>query len=107
MISEKRRTKSELKYATDQALPLPAINLYWELALPPGTNRDHRYSNPMVDGPHREKIKSLGRCLVIGFGGDPMVDKQQELVKMLALNGVPVEARFDDIGFHMIDLIDS
>ncbi|KAL6991043.1 hypothetical protein U1Q18_009166 [Sarracenia purpurea var. burkii] len=60
MISGKRQTKSELKYATDQALPLLAIDLYWELALPSGTNRDHRYSNPMVDGPHREKIKSLG-----------------------------------------------
>ncbi|KAF7138898.1 hypothetical protein RHSIM_Rhsim07G0023800 [Rhododendron simsii] len=107
MFSGNKRTRSELKFATDQFLPLPAIDLYWHLSLPPGTDRDHRYSNPMADGPHKEKIKSLGRCLVVGFGGDPMVDKQQAFVQMLILEGVPVEARFDNIGFHGIDLIDA
>ena len=80
MFSGKQRTKSELKYVTDQYLPLPAIDFYWDLALPPGTDRDHRYSNPTVDGPHRDKTKSLGRCLVIDFGDDPMVDRQQNFV---------------------------
>lgn len=107
MFGGQKRTKSEIKYAADQYLPLPAIDLYWELALPKGTDRDHRYANPMVNGPHREKVKSLMRCLLIGFGGDPMVDRQQQFLQMLVLNGVPVEARFDDIGFHGIDLIDS
>ncbi|XP_047340329.1 probable carboxylesterase 9 [Impatiens glandulifera] len=106
MFGGEERTKSELKWATDELLPLPAVDLYWELALPPGTNRNHRYSNPMVDGPHKEKMKSIGRCLVIGFDGDGMIDRQQDLVQMLVLNGVPVEARFDDFGFHGIDMVD-
>lgn len=107
MFSGNKRTRSELKYATDQFLPLPAIDLYWQLSLPPGTDRDHRYANPMADGPRRKKIKSLGRCLVLGYGGDPMVDKQQEFVEMLIVEGVPVEAHFDNVGFHGIDLIDA
>lgn len=60
----------------------------------------------MVDGPHMKKIGKLGRCLVVGYGGDPMVDRQQEFVKVLVQCGVRVEARFDDAGFHAIDLID-
>ncbi|KAL0379612.1 UNVERIFIED_CONTAM: putative carboxylesterase 9 [Sesamum angustifolium] len=103
----KQRTKSELKLATDQYFPLPVQDLLWELALPVGTDRDHRYSNPFVDKPIKEKLKNLGRCLVVGFGGDPLIDRQQDFVKMLVHQGVPVEARFDDVGFHGIDLIDS
>ncbi|PIN22793.1 Arylacetamide deacetylase [Handroanthus impetiginosus] len=107
LFGGKKRTKSELKFATDQYFPLPVQDLLWELALPIGTDRDHRYCNPFVDGPMKEKVKNLGRCLVIGFGGDPLIDRQQEFVQMLVEQGVPVEARFDDVGFHGIDLIDS
>ncbi|PIN00415.1 Arylacetamide deacetylase [Handroanthus impetiginosus] len=106
-FGSKQRTKSELKLATDPYFPLPVQDLLWELALPVGTDRDHRYSNPFMDKTMREKVKNLGRCLVIGFGGDPLVDRQQEFVQMLVLQGVPMEARFDDVGFHGIDMIDS
>ncbi|XP_042017057.1 probable carboxylesterase 9 [Salvia splendens] len=106
-IGGKNRTKSELNLATDPYFPLPVIDLLWELALPVGTDRDHRFCNPLVDAAMKEKVRSLGRCLVIGFGGDPLVDRQQELVRMLVERGVQVEARFDDIGFHNIDLIDK
>ncbi|KAH6813079.1 hypothetical protein C2S51_022097 [Perilla frutescens var. frutescens] len=106
-IGGKKRTKSELKLATDPYFPLPVIDLLWELALPVGTDRDHRFCNPMVDAAMKEKVKSLGKCLVIGFGGDPLVDRQQEFVQMLVERGVQVEARFDDVGFHNIDLIDN
>ncbi|KAL2515172.1 putative carboxylesterase 9 [Forsythia ovata] len=103
----KNRTKSELKLATDQYFPLPVQDLLWELALPRGTDRDHRFCNPFIDGPIKEKIKHLGRCLVIGFGGDPLIDRQQNFVQMLVQQGVLVEARFDDFGFHGIHLIDT
>ncbi|KAL3814888.1 hypothetical protein ACJIZ3_016156 [Penstemon smallii] len=102
----KQRTKSELKLATDEYFPLPVHDLLWELALPLGTDRDHRYCNPFVDGPMKDKVKHLGRCLVIGFGGDPLIDRQQTFVHMLVQQGVRVEARFDDVGFHGIDMID-
>lgn len=107
MFGGNQRTESELKYATDQLLPLPVADLLWELALPPGTDRDHRYCNPLLDGPHMNKLASLARCLVIGFGGDPMIDRQQDFVKMLVACGVRVEARFDDVGFHGIEYVDS
>ncbi|EPS59852.1 hypothetical protein M569_14952, partial [Genlisea aurea] len=106
MFGGKQRTKSELKMAADQFFPLPVLDLLWELALPAGTDRDHRYCNPFVDKPMREKLRKLGRCLIIGFGGDLLIDRQQDFVQMLVENGVLVEARFDDVGFHMIDMID-
>ncbi|KAL6130790.1 hypothetical protein ACLB2K_069169 [Fragaria x ananassa] len=84
MFSGIQRTKSELKFATDQLLPLPVLDLMWDLALPKSTDRNHRYCSPALDaGRHKELIQRLGRCLVIGFGGDPMVDRQQEFVTML------------------------
>ncbi|TQD81088.1 hypothetical protein C1H46_033359 [Malus baccata] len=107
MFGGVQRTKSELRLAVDQLLPLPALDLMWDLALPKSTDRNHRYCNPMADGAHKAMIKGLGRFLVIGFGGDPMIDRQQEFVTMLVGCGVRVDARFDDVGFHNIDFVDS
>ncbi|TKY63792.1 carboxylesterase 9 [Spatholobus suberectus] len=106
-VWREKRTGSELRFATDQTLPLPVLDLMWELALPKETDRDHRYCNPMVKGPHQDNVKKLGRCLVIGYGGDIMVDRQQEFVTMLVKCGVQVEARFDQVGFHNIDMVDA
>ena len=106
MFSGEKRTASELRFATDQLLPLPVLDMCWELALPKETDRDHRYCNPMAKGPHLDTVKKLGRCLIIGYCGDIMGDRQQELVTMLAKCGVQVEARFDQVGFHNIDMVD-
>ncbi|KAK4578494.1 hypothetical protein RGQ29_028551 [Quercus rubra] len=106
MFGGLQRTESELRYATDEILPLPVLDLLWELALPKSTNQDHRYCNPMVQGPHKQMISTLKRCLVTGFSGDPMIDRQQQFVEMLVECGVQVEACFDDYGFHNIDLVD-
>ncbi|KAH6789523.1 hypothetical protein C2S51_004529 [Perilla frutescens var. frutescens] len=103
----KQRTKSELELAADEYFPLPVQDLLWELALPVGTDRDHRFSNPFADEVVKEKVKKIGRCLIIGFGGDPLIDRQQNLVKMLAEAGVAVDARFDDAGYHGVDMADS
>ncbi|KAL5062125.1 hypothetical protein RYX36_023862 [Vicia faba] len=106
MFSGEKRKSSELRFATDQTLPLPVLDMMWNLALPKETNRDHRYCNPMAQGPHLENVKKIGRCLVIGYGGDIMLDRQQEFVTMLVRYGVQVEARFDPVGFHNIDMVD-
>ncbi|KAM0009679.1 putative carboxylesterase [Helianthus anomalus] len=105
-IGGKKRTRSELKMAADLLFPLPVIDLLWELALPNGTDRDHRFCNPLADQQVKKKMEKLGRCLVIGFGGDPLIDRQQELVQMMVMQGVVVEARFDDVGFHGIEIVD-
>ena len=107
MFGGVQRTSSELKFATDQLLPLPVLDLMWDLVLPQQTDRDHRYCNPLAEGPHKELIGRLRRCLVLGFGGDIMIDRQQELVTMLVRCGAQVEARFDPLGFHNIDMVDS
>ncbi|KNA18481.1 hypothetical protein SOVF_070400 [Spinacia oleracea] len=106
MFSGNHRTKSELKYACDELYPLPVWDLMWELALPKGTDRDHRYCNPIKDPALKSKIAKIGRCLVIGYSMDPMVDRQQEFVAMLLGGGAKVHAHFD-VGFHGVDLIDS
>lgn len=46
MFSGERRTGSELRFATDQVLPLPVLDMMWSLALPKETDRDHRYVWP-------------------------------------------------------------
>lgn len=106
MFGAIRRSESELRLAADQLLPLPVLDLMWDLVLPKGSNRDHRYCNPMAKGAHTHMICRLGRCLVIGFGGDPMIDRQQELVTLLVMSGVQVDSQFDEVGFHNIDMVD-
>lgn len=104
----KQRTESELKMAGDEYLPLPVQDLMWELALPVGADRDHRYCNPFAgEMMTAERARNMGRCLVIGYGGDPLIDRQREFVRRLVQEGLQVEACFDDVGFHGIDMIDS
>lgn len=106
MFGGRQRTKSEQRFTTDQLLPLPALDLMWDLVLPIGECRDHWYCNPMRVGAHKQTIGRLGRCLVIGFGGDPLVDRQQEPVTLLVTSGVQVDSRFGEVGFHIIDMVD-
>ncbi|KAM4094497.1 hypothetical protein ACB094_06G200200 [Castanea mollissima] len=100
------RTDSELQSSTDPLLPLCAQDLCWELCLPKGENRDHWYCNPMVEGPHTSAISKLGKCLVIGFCGDVLIDRQQEFITLLIRHEVQIKALFHDFGFHAIDLAD-
>lgn len=97
------RTESEIKYGAGGSLPLVATDVMWELALPEGTNRDHEYSNPESG---RWLVGRLPKCMVCGFAGDPVVDRQKALVRLLKAGGVDVVERFEEDGFHGIDYID-
>ncbi|KAF3956943.1 hypothetical protein CMV_017997 [Castanea mollissima] len=106
LFSGKERTNSEIQSCDDPVLPLCAQDMFWELALPEGEDRDIWYCNPMVEGPHTSAISKLCRCLVIGFTEDPTMDRLQEFVAMLVNHRVPIEAQFNYPGFHGIDMVD-
>ncbi|KAJ4887754.1 putative carboxylesterase 120 [Raphanus sativus] len=90
----------------------PAVavgDVCWELCLPVGANRDHEYSNPtMGDGPdYMEIIGQLGwKVMVCGGGGDPLIDRQRDVAKVMKEKGVDVVERFTDGDVHGAELGD-
>ncbi|OVA00177.1 Alpha/beta hydrolase fold-3 [Macleaya cordata] len=98
------RTGSELRLINDRMLPLVKSDLMWELALPRGADRDHVYCNPMVDDLTRggKKVGLIRRCLVTGFSGDPLIDRQIEFVKMLEEKGIKKDFIFSDDGISRV-----
>ncbi|XP_030533144.2 carboxylesterase 1-like [Rhodamnia argentea] len=105
-----QRTPSELRLANDLSLPLSVNDFMWELSLPLGATRDHAYCNPTVDGGSKlsdgvDKMRSLGwRLLVTGCDGDPLIDRQVELAKMLQEKGAIVVRDFREGGRHGIEV---
>uniref|UniRef100_A0A7N2N6G6 Alpha/beta hydrolase fold-3 domain-containing protein n=1 Tax=Quercus lobata TaxID=97700 RepID=A0A7N2N6G6_QUELO len=108
-FSGNQRTESELRLVNDPVLPFFVNDLMWELSLPIGVDRDHEYCNPAVGGGSQrlEKIRLLEwRVLMIDCKGDPPIDHQIELVKMMEEKGLAVASQFDKGGHHGVDLQD-
>ncbi|KAK7391103.1 hypothetical protein VNO78_19467 [Psophocarpus tetragonolobus] len=92
-----KRTPSEIRLAEDHTIPLPITDLMWNLSLPVGVDRDYKYSNPTIKGGAKilNRIKLLGwRVAVFGCEGDPLVDRERDLVKLLHYKGVHVVRQF-------------
>ncbi|RYQ93978.1 carboxylesterase 1 [Arachis ipaensis] len=106
----KKRTPSELRLAKDLNLPLAVTDSMWKLSLPVGTDRDHEYSNPTVNGGAKvlASIRELEwRVAVFGCDGDQLVDRQKELVKLLKDKRVNVVGQFYNAGRHGIFVGDA
>ncbi|KAL3834536.1 hypothetical protein ACJIZ3_009272 [Penstemon smallii] len=105
-----KRTLSEVRLSNDKILPPLAADVLWDLSLPVGVDRDHEYCNPMM-GIKSEvlmAVKDQGwRLLVTRCGGDPLVDRQNEWVRMLKEKGLHVIDEFSDDGFHGCESVDD
>uniref|UniRef100_A0A6V7QVD5 Alpha/beta hydrolase fold-3 domain-containing protein n=1 Tax=Ananas comosus var. bracteatus TaxID=296719 RepID=A0A6V7QVD5_ANACO len=93
------RTASENAMPHDKVVPLAVADLMWELALPEGSDRDHEYANPREEG-----LEGLPPCLVRGYKGDPLIDRQRVFAGMLERRGVRVVARVEGEGHHGVEL---
>ncbi|PKA53976.1 putative carboxylesterase 8 [Apostasia shenzhenica] len=103
-----QRTESEVRMAEDRIVPLPANDLMWSLALPIGANRDHEFCNPAAkDEEDDQELKKLPAVLVRGYVGDPLIDRQREVARMLEKRGVKVVAMVEEEGHHAVELFDS
>ncbi|KAL1549611.1 carboxylesterase 1-like [Salvia divinorum] len=100
------RTASEIRLAESEAIPLYMCDILWDLALPIGANRDHEFSNPTKELSVDNVISEGFRILVTGYEGDPLIDRQRELVKMLREKGVRVVEHFREGGYHGIEFFD-
>lgn len=104
-----KRLPSELKLLNDAVLPPHVCDLMWELSLPLGVDRDHEYCNSTVgDGVGvLDKVRELGwRVLVSGCEGDPLMDHQKVLARVMEEKGVVVVRSFTAGGCHGVEVRD-
>ncbi|CAK8532537.1 unnamed protein product [Lathyrus sativus] len=106
-----QRTESEQRLENDPVFPLCVGDLMWKLALPIGVDRDHEYSNLTAENgvdEKYEKIKDQGwKVLVSMNGGDPLVDRNKELVKLMEEKGVEVVVDYQEEGFHGVEFFEA
>lgn len=75
--------------------------------MPENASRDHEFANPLTGGSYLGRVLRLPRCMVKGNSGDPLVDREKQLVKLLESNGVSVVSVFVDGGYHRVELSNS
>ncbi|XP_044505236.1 probable carboxylesterase 120 [Mangifera indica] len=104
-----KRTESELRLMNNQNFPVCLSDLMWELSLPHGADRDHEYCNLTMGGGSDllDRIKQHGwKVLITATTGDPMIDRQIEMVKMMEQKALQVKSHYDEGGYHGIDLLE-
>lgn len=104
-----QRTESEIRLANNATLPMSMSDLMWELALPVGVDRDHKYCNPTAVDEWDGIGRLRWRVFVAACYGDPGIDRAVELVKMMRNKGIKVVDYVveGDHGFELMDLSKS
>uniref|UniRef100_A0A0A0KVP9 Alpha/beta hydrolase fold-3 domain-containing protein n=1 Tax=Cucumis sativus TaxID=3659 RepID=A0A0A0KVP9_CUCSA len=81
------RTKSEKLTAQPSfgsALTLNVVDTYWRLSLPKGANRDHKWSNPLVNGVAKLRETKVPLLMVCISELDILVDRNLEFCAAMA-----------------------
>lgn len=103
------RCGSEIRLVNDQNCPPIVTDVFWDLCLPVGVDRDHEYSNPTV-GDGSKNLDKIGRLrwkvMVIGGDGDPMIDRQRDLAELMKKKGIEVTEKFTDGDVHGAEILD-
>ncbi|GFP86001.1 probable carboxylesterase 8 [Phtheirospermum japonicum] len=99
-----RPTQSEIRLKDDPYVALYVNHVLWSLALPKNLNRDHEFCNPISGGSYLGRVYRLPKVYIKGDYGDPLVDRSVLLVKHLQSFRLPVYYRFNQGGFHGIEL---
>ncbi|KAL8541278.1 hypothetical protein ACS0TY_002502 [Phlomoides rotata] len=99
-----RRTESELRLIDDPYVALYVNDVLWSLALPKWLNRDHEFCNPISGGTYLGRVLQLPKVYIKGDYGDPLVDRSVQLAQYLMSKGVAVSYRFNEGGFHGMEL---
>ncbi|KAI4330844.1 hypothetical protein MLD38_029089 [Melastoma candidum] len=82
-----------------EVIPLSVQRRRISVVMEVSTDRDHQYCNPTTDSnpglAALEKVGSLGwRVLVTGGSGDPLIDRQVKLAKVMEEKGASVVGQF-------------
>ncbi|KAL0309171.1 UNVERIFIED_CONTAM: putative carboxylesterase 8 [Sesamum radiatum] len=99
-----KRTESEIRLKDDPYVALYVNDVLWSLVLPKNLNRDHEFCNPISGGTYLGRVFRLPKVYIKGDFGDPLVDRSVQLVQFLQSCRVPVYYRFNQGGFHGIEL---
>ncbi|KAG8363367.1 hypothetical protein BUALT_Bualt19G0015000 [Buddleja alternifolia] len=101
------RSQSEIRLKDDPYVALYVNDVLWSLALTRNLNRDHEFCNPISGGTYLGRVYRLPKVFIKGDFDDPLVDRSIELGKFLQSCRVPVYHRFNEGGFHGMELSDK
>ncbi|KAJ4827138.1 hypothetical protein Tsubulata_024441 [Turnera subulata] len=104
-----RRCGSEIRLENDPHLPPLVCDVLWDLSLPSGADRDHEFCNPTAGGGSKllDHVGLLGwRTLILGCDGDPLIDRQMELAKLMQDKGLKVATHFTEGDYHGVEIVE-
>ncbi|XP_057522244.1 probable carboxylesterase 17 [Amaranthus tricolor] len=104
---ETRTASEKVSQPQGSALTLSAADTYWRLSLPVGSNRDHPWCNPLVNGASKLKGAQLPATMVCISDMDILMDRNIEFCSVMANAGKTVKiAVYKGVG-HAFQILNS